>query len=99
MGRGGPSRIVVNSGAEDAIVGPMPVSNSDREFMRRIGAYKAAAHAEMESRHRASTLAERLRQSWALYLATRSSVRIVDSRDDDPSAFYARARARGLYRP
>lgn len=75
----------------------MPVSNRDREFMKRIGAYKAASHSEAESTHRASALAERLRRSWALYMASRSSRRVAD--DDDPSPFYARARARGLYRP
>ena len=77
----------------------MPVSDRDREFMERIGAYKAASHADTTARHRASSIAERLRRSWALYMATRSSRRVADSEDDDPSPFYARARARGLYRP
>jgi hypothetical protein len=77
----------------------MPVSDRDREFMERIGAYKAASHADTVSSHRASSIAERLRRSWALYMATRSSKRAADSEDDDPSPFYARARARGLYRP
>lgn len=77
----------------------MPVSSRDREFMQRIGAYKAAAHAETEAEHRAASIAERLRRSWALYVTTRASVRVGDSERDDPSPFYALARARNLYRP
>jgi hypothetical protein len=47
----------------------MPVSSRDRAFMRRIGTYKAASHAETDGRHGASTIAERLARSWALYMA------------------------------
>jgi hypothetical protein len=76
----------------------MTVSAHDRDYMRRIGEAKAASHAEAGARHRALPVAERLRRSWALYLAGRSTMR-EDSRDDDPTPFYDRARALGLYRP
>jgi hypothetical protein len=76
----------------------MAVSARDREFMRRVGEAKAASHAEAAARHRALPLAERLRRSWALYLAGRSTAG-GDPRDDDPTPFYDRARALGLYRP
>jgi hypothetical protein len=75
----------------------MTVSERDQDYMSRIGAAKAASHAEALAAHRALALTERLRRSWALYLACRSTIR--DDRDDDPSPFYERARALGLYRP
>lgn len=76
----------------------MPVSDSDRAFFERIGAYKTASHDEARARHLALSMDERLERSWQLsrqYLATTQD----DRRDDDPSAFYARARALGLYIP
>jgi len=74
----------------------MSVSERDRAYMRRIGTYKTAAHAEAQARHLALPLAERLRRSWALYEAHRAtSKRALD----DPTGFYDRARALGLYRP
>lgn len=76
----------------------MGVSERDRDYMRRIGEAKGATHAEVAAAHRALPLAERLRRSWALYLAGRAIVR-DDLRDDDPTPFYDRARALGLYRP
>ena len=78
--------------------GAMVVSASDREFMRRIGEAKADSHAEAAARHRALPLRERLRRSWALYLAGRSTPDPA-LREDDPTPFYERARALGLYRP
>ena len=78
--------------------GAMAVSATDRECMRRIGAAKAESHAEAAARHRALPLRERLRRSWALYLAGRSALPHGE-RDDDPTPFYDRARALGLYRP
>lgn len=78
--------------------GAMTVSAGDREFMRRIGAAKAESHAEAAARHRALPLRERLRWSWALYLCGRSTL-VAAERDDDPTPFYDRARALGLYRP
>ena len=77
----------------------MPVPERDREFMRRVGAAKAASHAEVAARHRALPIVERLRRSWALYLAGRSSSMPQARADDDPTPFYDRARTLGLYRP
>jgi hypothetical protein len=48
--------------------------------------------------HRALPVAERLCRSWALYRTGRASVR-DEVRDDDPVAFYVRARMLGMYRP
>jgi hypothetical protein len=76
----------------------MKASASDREYMRRIGEAKAASHAEAAARHRALPLRERLRRSWELFLAGRSSAALAE-REDDPTPFYDRARALGLYRP
>ena len=76
----------------------MAVSERDRAYMRRLAAYKQAAHAEASLRHRALPLAVRLERSWQLFVAGRASARTVE-RDDDPTCFYAAARARGLYRP
>ena len=74
----------------------MSVSERDRAYMRRIGAYKAASHGEAEARHTALTLSQRLQRSWALYEANRDAlVRVVH---EDPTPFYDRARALGLYR-
>jgi hypothetical protein len=75
----------------------MTVSERDRAYMRRIGEAKAAAHVDAAATQRSLALGERLRRSWALYLACRSTSR--GDRDDDPSPFYERARALGLYRP
>ncbi len=74
----------------------MRVSDHDRAYMRRIGAYKAASHADAQARHLASTISQRLQRSWALYAANRHTLRRVVH--DDPTPFYDRARALGLYR-
>jgi hypothetical protein len=63
--------------------------------MRRIGTYKAASHAEAQARHLALTLSQRLQRSWTLYEANRHTLSGVH---DDPTPFYDRARALGLYR-
>lgn len=76
----------------------MPISESERAYMRRLGAYKEIAHAEVAAAHRALPLAERLRRSWQLSLSRPATAR-APARDDDPERFYALARARGLYRP
>jgi hypothetical protein len=73
----------------------MGVSEHDRAFMARVGRYKAESHAEAQARHRALPLDERLLRSWQLYRAGRAAGASPD-RDDDPSPFYDRARARGL---
>jgi hypothetical protein len=73
----------------------MSVSDRDRAFMARVAAYKAESHAEAQARHLALPLDERLRRSWELYLAGREAG-ARSERDDDPSPFYAQARALGL---
>ena len=72
------------------------MSERDRAHMRRIGAYKEASHAEAQARHLALTLSQRLQRSWSLCEANREALRRVVH--DDPTAFYDRARALGLYR-
>jgi hypothetical protein len=79
-------------------VGAVSADERDRDHMRRIGAYKAESHREAETRHLALSLSERLAKSWQLYLEGRSAA-ALDRRHDDPSPFYAKARALGLYRP
>jgi hypothetical protein len=76
----------------------MPVSERDREYFRRIGEFKAESHAEATREHLKLSLDERLARSWALYLAHKDEAQVV-RRDDDPSPFYERARALGMYRP
>jgi hypothetical protein len=71
------------------------VSERDREYLRRLGDYKAESHAEALQRHRCLSLAERLRRSWALSQQLREH---GTTRWDDPSPLYDRARALGLYR-
>ncbi len=76
----------------------MSAEERERDHMRRIGAYKAASHDEAAARHLSLSLSERLERSWQLYLEGRSAA-ALDQRDDDPSPFYEKARALGLYRP
>jgi hypothetical protein len=81
----------------DGSIECMAVSQSDKRFMSRLGAIKAASHREASRTHRALPPAERLRRSWELFLDGRSTASAIDN--DDPSPFYDRARALGLYRP
>lgn len=74
------------------------VSEDDRAYMRRLGAARAATHAAATSEHLALTPIERLRRSFALSAAHVGQANL-DARQDDPSAFYARARALGLCDP
>jgi hypothetical protein len=74
------------------------VEERERDHMRRIGAYKADSHREAKARHLALALSERLARSWQLYLEGRSAA-ALERREDDPSPFYEKARALGLYRP
>ncbi len=73
----------------------MPVSEHDHAYMERIGALKAASHAEAVVEHHARSVAERLRRSWLLFLTFRERA----SADDEVPTLYARARALGLYEP
>jgi hypothetical protein len=72
--------------------------DKDREYMRRIGVYKGLSHREAQAEHLALSLDERFRRSWRLYQRYRHRIR-RDSRQDDPTAFYDRARELGLYKP
>lgn len=76
----------------------MPVSEADREYMRRLGSYEAEAHAERLAEHLAADLPERLRRSVALYRRFRASANLAQ-RVDDPGPLYDRARLLGMYRP
>jgi len=76
----------------------MAVSDKDREYMRRIGVYKALSHREAQADHLAASLDERFRRSWRLYRRYRHRVRRGDP-TDDPAPFYERARELGLYKP
>jgi hypothetical protein len=71
------------------------VSDKDREYMRRLGAYKALSHREAHAEHLATPLNERFRRSWRLY--ERYHHRVRHESHDDPTPFYDRARELGLY--
>jgi hypothetical protein len=75
----------------------MPVSDRDKQYFARIGAIKERAHAQAAADHLALSLDERLARSWALYCANRHTANVA-AREDDPAAFYERARQLGLYR-
>ncbi len=75
----------------------MAVPERDRQYFKRIGAFKEASHARAAEEHQARSLDERLARSWALYLSHRGSVD-ASRREDDPSPFFERARRLGLYR-
>ena len=72
------------------------VSERERDYLRRLGAHKAQAHAVATASHLALSLAERLVRSMSLMLQFRASASVGP---DDPSPFYERARRLGLYRP
>jgi hypothetical protein len=71
------------------------VSDSDREYMRRLGEAKANSRAAAVAAHLALAPIDRLRRSFALSAAMRATANL-DRRDDRPEEFYARARALGL---
>ena len=74
----------------------MPASTHDIEYFRRIGDSKRRAHEAALQEHLALTLDERLDRSWSLAIV---AAEWDSPRDDDPSPFYERARALGLYIP
>jgi hypothetical protein len=74
------------------------VSDKDREYMRRIGAYKEASHREAQQHHLSLSLDERLERSWELYVRYHDAARCVDN-DEGVMTFYDRARRLGLYCP
>ena len=76
----------------------MAVTEEERDYLRRIGEYKAESHARAQHDHMALSMEERLKRSMLLY--RRFAVRErPDQRDDDPRQFYDRARRLGLYQP
>jgi len=80
---------------QSAILWGMGASDKERDYFRRIGAAKAASKNEAAASHQALSLDERLRRSGALYLRYRTA---AHERTDDPSPYYERARALGLYK-
>lgn len=80
----------------------MDVSQEEREYMRRIAAYKALSHAEAAAAHASRSVEERLRASWDLYLRNKDELfarRGLELESPDELSFYRRARALGLYEP
>lgn len=76
----------------------MTASDRDREYMRRLGAYKELSHREAQALHLAASLDERFRRSWRLHRRYRRRAGRDDTKDD-PSPFYERARELDLYQP
>lgn len=74
------------------------MSEQDRDYMRRLGAAKTAAHADAASDHLGLAPIDRLRRSFAISTTLRAQANLA-ARVDDPSGFYDRARARGLCDP
>lgn len=72
------------------------VSERDRDYMRRLGDFQAQGHADALAAHLALPPSQRLARSIALM---RQFIASTPARNDDPSAFYDRARRLGLYRP
>jgi hypothetical protein len=69
----------------------------DRDYMRRLGEFKAWSKREALARHRALTINERVEQG--LKLARRGPYFAAPRRDaEDLAAFFEQAKQRGLYR-
>jgi hypothetical protein len=75
----------------------MAVSEWDREYMRRLGRYKADSHREALEAHLARSGRERLEVAFAMMLAGPAFPGMM-AREDDPTPLYDRARRLGLYR-
>ena len=71
-------------------------NDRERDYMRRLGEFKARAHAEASAAHQALPLEQRLARSVALMVRFLPTAR---PSHDDPAPFYQRARRLGLYRP
>jgi hypothetical protein len=74
----------------------VPVSDEEREYMRRLGKFQEQGHADALAAHLALPPSQRLARSLALMRQFHASAR---PRNDDPTPFYERARRLGLYRP
>jgi hypothetical protein len=69
------------------------VSERDKEYMRKIGRYKAEANAERLRRHLELPMAERFRASIRLSRPHRSHESLRNHiEQDDPAPLYQRAR-------
>lgn len=76
---------------------PASVSDWDREYMRRIGRYKHESHQEAIRAHRELPANARLAIARRITADCRAFP-TWDHRIDDPSPFYERAKALGMYR-
>jgi hypothetical protein len=72
------------------------VFERDRDYMRRLGEYKAASHREALEQHLALSLEERLQRSWEFSELCRDPSSEVEL-GDGALELYARARRLGLY--
>ena len=71
------------------------VTAADKDYMRRLGEFMAAVHADELAEHRALTVNERLVRSEQL--SKRNGGRdAARAQQDDIAAFFRRARALGL---
>ena len=79
------------------MVEPKPtVSDWDREYFRRIGEFERQNAEDDLRKHLARSLGERLRVSQEISRQWSKYVKNDSREDDDPGAFYERARALGL---
>jgi len=69
----------------------------ERSYFARIGRLKAETHGAAQAAHLELPLGERVRRSWELFERFRSRAEPAGRRSDC-LAFFARARALGLYR-
>jgi len=74
----------------------MAVTQRDRDYMRRLGEFKAGAHAQAQDEHLALGVDERLERSMLLFRQFAIHER-TGATDDGPIQFYERARRLGLY--
>lgn len=75
---------------------PPRVTERDRDYMRRLGEWKAESHREQLASHLAKSGRQRLIAGLRLMLEGPLFPRQQD--DEGPSEFYDRARRLGLYR-
>ena len=76
------------------------VTERDRDYMRRLGEWKAEGNAERLRQHLAQSGRERLEKSLRMSFEYRDDERMRrHMEEDDPSPLYERAKRLGLYRP
>jgi hypothetical protein len=77
------------------------VSERDREYMRRMGEFKARSHRFAYERHMELSLADRLRLSERKSQEYRTPERVLkqaEAKADEMRRFYKRAKDLGVYR-